>query len=76
MATLLSAVSSFVVGLFLLVAPWTRLWDANYLLQPSPLVRELVLNAFTRGLVSGLGLLNIFLAFHDVREQIGTGTRR
>jgi hypothetical protein len=58
-----------VVGVFLLVTPWTRLWDANYLLQPTPFIRELVLSAFARGTVSGLGLLNIVLAFNDVREH-------
>jgi hypothetical protein len=71
----LSAVSSFVVGLFLLVTPWTRLWDANYLLQPTPFIRELVLSTFARGTVSGLGLLNILLAVHDVREHFVHGRR-
>ena len=69
MALLLSAVSSLVVGIFLVVTPWTRFWEANYLLQPSPFFRDVVLNAVTRGTVSGLGLLNILLAVQDLREH-------
>jgi hypothetical protein len=66
---LLSAVSSLIVGVFLVVTPWTRFWEANYLLQPNPLLREVVLHAVTRGTVSGLGVLNLLLAVHDLREH-------
>lgn len=65
MATLLSASSSFLVGIVLIVAPWTALWEANYLLMPSPLLRAVLLNTFARGAVTGLGLVNIVLALED-----------
>jgi hypothetical protein len=48
------------------VAPWTAWWESNYLLVPFPAVRALVLSAIARGLVSGLGLVNILLALHEV----------
>jgi hypothetical protein len=71
LAHLLSAVSSFLVGVVLVMAPWwSGLWEANYLLQPYPLLRGLLLSPFTRGAISGLGLVNVLLAVHEVREQL------
>ena len=69
MAAFLSVLSSLLVGLILVIAPWTALWDANYLLHPHPGVRAFVLSAFTRGAVSGIGLVNIVLALHEAREH-------
>jgi hypothetical protein len=69
-ATLLSVTSSLLVGLVLLVAPWTMLWDANYLLQPIPLLRSLLLNPFARGAVSGLGVVNILIAIEEARGRL------
>jgi hypothetical protein len=65
-STLLSVVSSLLVGVVLVVAPWTMLWDGNYLLQPLPLFRSLLLSPFARGAVSGLGVINILLAIDEV----------
>jgi hypothetical protein len=76
LAHLLSILSSLLVGLVLLVAPWTALWDSNWLLQPHPAMRDLLLNAFTRGAVSGLGLVNILIALYDVRARIVETVRR
>lgn len=69
MAQFLSVLSSLLVGLVLLVAPWTALWDANYILPPQPAVRAIVLSAFTRGAVSGLGLVNMLLAAYEVFQR-------
>jgi hypothetical protein len=76
-AITLSIVSSLLVGAILAVAPWTALWDANYLLQPYPVVRAVLLNPFARGIVSGLGLVNILLALHDAHlHLLARGPRR
>jgi hypothetical protein len=69
-AVFLSVLSTFLVGVILAIAPWTSLWDANYLLGPHPLLRTLLLSAFTRGSVSGLGLVNIVLALHEARQHL------
>lgn len=63
------------MGLILAVAPWTSLWDANYLLSPHPLLRAVLLSAFTRGAVSGLGLVNIVLALHEIHQHLIGGER-
>jgi hypothetical protein len=67
---LLSILSSLLVGAVLAVAPWTSLWEANYLLQPYPAMRALVLSPFVRGAVSGLGLVNILFAVIEVHQAV------
>ena len=75
MAVFLSVLSTFLVGVILVIAPWTALWDANYLLSPHPLLRAVLLSAFTRGAVSGLGLVNIVLALHEIHQHLIGGER-
>jgi hypothetical protein len=69
LAVVLSVVSSLLVGAILVVAPWTALWESNYLLQPLPGLRTFLLSAFTRGCISGLGVVNIVLALHEARHH-------
>jgi len=73
LAVFLSVLSSLLVGLILVVVPWTAWWDTNYLLQPYPALRAFVLSSFTRGTVSGLGLVNIVLALHEARQRFSAG---
>lgn len=49
------------VGIILTVLPWTRLWVDNSLTLPYPSLREVLANNFLRGLVSGLGLVDIWM---------------
>lgn len=67
MASVLSVFSSLLVGGILVVAPWTALWD-NSLLAAYPAVRAIVVSAFTRGAVTGLGLVNVLLALHEALQ--------
>ena len=76
MAALLSILSSLLVGVVLVVAPWTPLWDSNWLLQLWPAVRGLLLNAFTRGAVTGLGLVNLVLAARDLHARLAAAGPR
>jgi len=72
LAALLSILSSLLVGLALVFAPWTPLWDSNWLLQLWPAARDLLLNAFTRGAVTGLGLVNLLLALRDLHARLAS----
>lgn len=56
----------FEVGIFLLLFPWMRLWEQNFLLQQFPFLRFLFLNHFFRGAVSGLGIANLILGLWEV----------
>lgn len=49
------------VGILLTVLPWTRLWSDNALLNSFPAVKEFFSHNFVRGLVSGLGLVDIWM---------------
>jgi tetratricopeptide (TPR) repeat protein len=45
--------------------------DANYLIQPHPALRTVVLSAFMRGTVTGLGIVNIAMALHEAWHLVG-----
>jgi hypothetical protein len=53
------------LGLLLVALPWTHLWDQNALFAMVPQVAWLAANGAVRGIVSGLGLLNIWIAVSD-----------
>ncbi len=53
-------------GLVLLVAPWSRYWDRNYFSEARPRIRIVVGNNFVRGAVSGLGVVNVFVAVSEI----------
>ncbi len=57
------ALFCFEVGVFLLVFPWLDSWGLNYLSTVSPTLESIWLDPFFRGAVSGLGLVNIYIAF-------------
>jgi hypothetical protein len=76
LTALLSILSSLLVGLVLAVAPWTSLWESNWLLSPWPAVRPLLLSGFVRGAVTGLGLVNVLVALADVRARLLGAARR
>ena len=76
LASALSIASSFLVGAPLVVAPWTSLWETNYLLQTHPWFRTIMLDPFTRGAVTGLGLVNLLLAALETRAYLRESKRR
>ena len=49
------------VGIILTVLPWTRLWTDNNLLASYPSLQEFLMYGFVRGVVSGLGLIDIWM---------------
>ncbi len=51
---------SIEVGLFLLMFPWSSLWEHDYFLTHVPALRGLLLSYYFRGALSGLGLVNIW----------------
>lgn len=65
------------IGLFLVYAPWMyALWDQNPLFRPIflqyPTLASIASTGAVRGLVTGLGLLNLWLVFHDaIRRRDG-----
>ena len=56
----------FEIGLFLVFVPWSALWENNVLLAYSFTLRELLLNNFIRGAISGLGAIDVLLGFSEL----------
>ena len=54
-----------VIGVLLITAPWTPYWSNNSLLTGFPRLREVLTNDFVRGLISGLGAIDIWLAVSE-----------
>lgn len=53
------------MGIMLLVLPWTHVWTDSPILNSSLAVRQVAESGFVRGMVSGLGLINLWIAISD-----------
>lgn len=53
------------LGMVLVVIPWTFLWTDNKLLVVHPGLRVWVTHGFTRGVVTGLGLINVWIGIWE-----------
>ncbi|MGA7886404.1 MAG: hypothetical protein WCA44_11735 [Acidobacteriaceae bacterium] len=62
---LLRVMLQMYLGLLLVFAPWTRFWTYNHLLLYFAPIAHLTATGAVRGLVSGLGLLNLWIALFD-----------
>lgn len=58
------------VGLLLLLVPWSGFWDQNYFVAKLPALQALVGNHFTRGGVSGLGLVNLYAGVTELASVL------
>jgi hypothetical protein len=58
------------LGVFLLVFPWLEYWDLNWVPLQGPAWRDLWMNNYFRGALSGLGLLNLWVGFVELLRQI------
>jgi hypothetical protein len=53
------------LGVMLMILPWRPEWADNPLLLPYPALRAVVDSGFTRGLATGLGVLNVWIGFWE-----------
>ena len=60
-------------GLWLLLAPWTALWDRNLLAGWFPALAPVMANAFVRGAVTGVGLVTIAAGVGELFGVFGVG---
>jgi hypothetical protein len=65
----LSIILCFEMGALLLYLPWSRVWEQNYFLSHFPSLLPILLHPSFRGVVSGVGVLDIFLAFGLIRAR-------
>ena len=60
------AIFTFEIGLFLVVFPWLDNWSLNYFQELVPSIQEVWDDPYFRGAVTGLGLVNIYIALLQV----------
>ena len=70
----------FEIGIFLIVVPWSSLWENNIVFNYLPSLRGVMLHSIVRGTVSGLGLIDFLLGVTEVTRlrhsiRAGAGTR-
>lgn len=62
-------------GLLLVLLPWSSFWERNYFVEWSPLLTWLLTSNYTRGAVSGLGILNVWSALGELADMFGSDRR-
>jgi hypothetical protein len=58
------------VGLLLVLVPWSAFWERNYFVAIFPSLVYVLRNNFLRGAVSGLGIVNLLMGFHDLSDLL------
>jgi hypothetical protein len=53
------------LGIMLVILPWTPVWTQNHFLLRNLALREFAMRDFVRGLVSGLGMVNIWVGMWE-----------
>jgi len=61
---------AFELGLFLLVFPWLENWDLSWVAVHSRGFSDIWMSRYFRGALSGLGLLNIYVAVAELIRQL------
>jgi hypothetical protein len=60
------AIFTFEIGLFLTVFPWVDIWSLNYFSAWIPPLANVWDDPYFRGAITGLGLVNIYVACAEV----------
>ncbi len=58
------------LGVFLIVFPWLRSWDLNWVPLQSPEMRAIWMSPYFRGALTGLGLVNLYVGFEELLRQL------
>jgi hypothetical protein len=57
------------LGLLLILMPWSEVWDVNYFLYQYPALAIFVKSSYLRGMISGLGVMNVLFALEAFRRR-------
>lgn len=63
-------VFAFELGVFLIVFPWLKNWDLSWIAVHSARFSDLWMNRYFRGALSGLGVLNVYIALVELVRQL------
>jgi hypothetical protein len=64
------------LGLALILVPWSDIWDTNYFIYQYPGLGLIAENTFLRGIVSGLGFMNVLLSLESFRRRTSSASNR
>jgi hypothetical protein len=64
------------LGMLLSVLPWTRLWTNNSLLAAHPAWRAFLQDNFVRGVITGLGLIDIWIGIGEAVHYRDPGKKK
>ena len=64
------------LGLLLAVLPWTRIWTGNSLIAAHPGWRALVQDNFVRGIITGLGLVDVWIGIGEAVHYRDPGKKK
>lgn len=54
------------LGVLVMILPWwSRIWDNNMFIQSHPLLASVLHNGAVRGIISGLGLLDVWIGISE-----------
>jgi hypothetical protein len=51
-----------------MLIPWSAFWERNYFTDWSPVLSGVLTSNYTRGAVTGLGLLNVWSALAELAD--------
>ena len=55
-----------------MLIPWSAFWDRNYFVEASSTLGGVLTNNYTRGAISGLGLVNVWAALAELADLFGS----
>jgi hypothetical protein len=58
------------LGIFILIFPWLRVWNYNWVPMQSPGLRTVWISPYFRGALSGLGLVNLYVGISELGRQV------
>ena len=63
-------------GLALILVPWLDIWETNYFIYQYPGLGLIAENTFLRGVISGLGFMNVLLSLEAFRHKTSSVSSR
>jgi hypothetical protein len=65
------AIFAFEIGIFLVIFPWMDdVWKVNSFQSAFPTLRNIWEDPYFRGALTGLGLLNVYVAFWELLRSL------
>jgi hypothetical protein len=62
----LVATFCLVIGITLLIYPWTSWWEDNYFVGLTAFLRRYWNNLYLKGAISGIGVVNLYISLIEV----------